>query len=174
MKRYEGWDGILEEGEKILWQGRPTTRFHIRLAQIPALFFGMVFSGIALFWMAVAAQAGGLAWMFGLIHLAVGLGIGLVPIILDNIRRRNTWYTLTNRRAFIASDMPVIGRRLKSFPITQTTMLEYRDGDPPSLYFAEEYRRTKNGSRRVRIGFEGIADARDVMKRIVANRESAV
>ncbi len=164
MKRYDGWDGILEEGEEILWQGRPDSHFRIKIGQIPAILFGSAFSGFALFWMLMAASGGGYFWMFGLIHFSVGIGIGVGPIVTDNIRRKNTWYTLTDRRAFIASDMPFVGRRLLSYPITATTLLDLRDYDPGSIFFAEEFKRTKNGSRRIAIGFEAIPDAPEVLK----------
>ena len=164
MKRYDGWDGILEEGEEILWQGRPNSRFRIKIGQIPAVLFGSAFSGFALFWMIMAASAGGFFWMFGLIHFSVGISIGAGPVVIDNIRRKNTWYTLTDRRAFIATDVPFVGRRLLSYPITATTLLDLRGQDPGSIFFAEEFKRTKNGSRRIAIGFEAIPDAPEVLR----------
>ena len=105
------------------------------------MIFGLAFAGFALFWMIMAAQAGGLFWAFGLIHFSVGLGIAFAPPFWNAWRRRHTWYTLTNRRAFIATDMPVRGRRLQSYPISRDTVLAYDAQDPATIHFAHEYRR---------------------------------
>ena len=158
-----GWEGILEEGEKILWQGRPDGRLRIGLRHVASFLFGLLFAGFALLWMIMAAAAGGLFWSFGLIHFTIGLGVALGPLAADVIRRRNTWYTLTDRRAFIATDLPLVGRGLKSWPITPNMPLELAGDDPPSLFFAEEYRRGRHGPRRVPVGFEAIPDAPEVM-----------
>lgn len=58
--------------------------------------------------------------------------------------------------------MPLMGKRLKSYPINPGTMLELDNSDPASIYFATQTKRTKNGTREVRIGFERIADGRAV------------
>jgi len=158
-----GWDGILEQGEKILWQGRPGTNLRIKPSQFTAILFGLFFSGFALFWMVMAFQAGGFFWMFGLIHFAVGLSIGIGPVYKSVIRRKNTWYTLSDRRAFIATAMPVVGRRITSYPISANTSLDYQQTTPPSIYFAHEYKQGKNRSRRIDIGFEAIDDGRKVL-----------
>ncbi|MDF0595419.1 aspartate carbamoyltransferase catalytic subunit [Psychromarinibacter halotolerans] len=157
-----GWEGILNEGETILWQGRPGHRLVIGVGQIAAMIFGLFFSGFALLWMILAAQAGGFFWMFGLIHFSVGLSIGVLPPFWSAWSRRHTWYTLTDRRAFIATDIPLMGRKLKDYPIDTQTPLTWDDGERGNVWFANEYRKTKNGSRKIPIGFERIPDARKV------------
>ncbi|MDJ0826403.1 MAG: aspartate carbamoyltransferase catalytic subunit [Rhodobacter sp.] len=159
-----GWEGILDDGESILWQGRPGTRVVWRVAHTASLLFGLAFAGFALFWMIMASQAGGGFWMFGLIHFFVGLGVAFGPPYWSAWRRRHTWYTLTDRRAFIATDLPLQGRKLKSYPIDAKTPLDFQDGEKPSIYFAHTYRRTKNGSTRVPIGFERLVDGEAVYK----------
>jgi len=170
----DGWDGILDPGEVILWQGRPDSVVTWTGANIAASVFGLVFSGFAVFWMVMASRAPGAFWMFGLIHFFAGLAIGIGPPFWSAWRRRHTWYTLTDRRAFIATDIPTQGRKLKSYPIEKSTAVEYRAGDPATIHFAHEYRRTKNGSRKVPIGFERIRDGeaayrlfREVQRRTV-------
>ena len=169
------WEGILDPGEKVLWQGRPDPGITIRAANVLTLIFGLFFAGFALLWMILASTAGGLFWMFGLIHFSVGLGIAFGGIFWEPWKRRHTWYTLTDRRAFIARDMPLRGRTLKSYPITDQTRLEFRDGPPGSIMFDHEMRRRKNGHYRVDIGFERIAEASEVMRlmRQVQERQSA-
>ncbi|QYX57459.1 aspartate carbamoyltransferase catalytic subunit [Roseovarius sp. SCSIO 43702] len=162
--RSDPWAGILDEGETILWQGRPDATLRLGVANWAGAAFGLVFAGFALLWMALAATAGGFFWTFGLIHFTVGLGIVAGALFWPGFRRRHTWYTLTDRRAFIATDLPLQGKRLDSYRIDDDTALSLQEGDPPSLHFAHEYRRTKNGQRRVEIGFERIHDAREVMR----------
>ena len=170
-----GWDGILDPGERILWQGRPDSVVTWTPANIAASVFGLFFSGFAVFWMAMASRAGGSFWMFGLIHFLAGFAVGLGPPVWSAWRRRHTWYTLTDRRAFIATDVPMQGRKLKSYPIDAGTTLDFTGGPRASIHFAHDYRRGKNGSYRVPIGFERIADGDKVYQlfREVQSRQGA-
>ena len=68
MSAPEGWDGILDEGEDIRWQGRPGTKVVWKIGHIFSVLFGLAFAGFALFWMIMASRAGGffsrlLSWM---------------------------------------------------------------------------------------------------------------
>ena len=67
-----------------------------------------------------------------------------------------------------------LGKTLASFPITADTPLDYRDGDPGSLYFATRHKRTASGSSRVHIGFERIFDAADVFAKARAIQRGVV
>lgn len=157
-----GWDGLLDPGEKILWQGQPDSGIRLRVGDYIMIVFGLFFGGFALFWMVLASAAGGGFWAFGLLHFAVGAGITLWPIFGRPYVRHRTWYTLTNKRAFIASKTPFQGKTLNSYPITAGTSLTLEQGPPGSIFFATERRRVKNGTREVRVGFEHIENARDV------------
>ena len=161
-----GWEGILDPGEAILWQGRPDGKVTWRIGHVMTFVFGLVFAGFALFWMIMASQAGGGFWMFGLIHFAAGIGLAFGPPFWSAWRRRHTWYTLTGQRAFIATDIPFQGRALKSFPITPATTIDYQAGEPATIHFAHEYRSTKHGSRRVPVGFERIENGAEVYRLI--------
>ncbi|TNF19198.1 MAG: aspartate carbamoyltransferase catalytic subunit [Rhodobacteraceae bacterium] len=164
MSAQSGWDDILNPGETILWQGRPDGGFHLAIGQIAVAVFGVFFAGFAVIWMVLAASGPGGFWMFGLLHFAVGAGVTLHALFWPGFRRRRTWYTLTSERAFIATDLPIRGRGLKSYPITADTALQLEDGPPGSIWFAHEYRHTGKRSRRVNIGFERIADPRPVLR----------
>lgn len=161
-----GWEGILSEGEDILWQGRPDGKFVFKIVHAFTFIFGLGFAGFALFWMIMASQAGGFFWAFGLIHFTVGIGLAIGPPFWSFWARRHTWYTLTNDHAYIATDIPMLGRKLKSYQIDRSTRITFEPGQLSSVFFAEEYRRTKNGSRRVDIGFERIPDGDDVYRMI--------
>ena len=138
----------------------------LRHAVAIELGLGLAFAGFALFWMVLAASAGGFFWAFGLIHFSVGIGISFGALFWSAYRRRNTWYTLTNKRAFVASELPLKGRKLKSYPITETTVLEFDNATPATIHFAEETRRGQNGTSQVKIGFERIADGSTVYRLI--------
>jgi len=164
MSKTPGWEGILDPGETIIWQGRPDGAITLKPRNIMTLIFGIVFAGFALFWMTMAAQAGGGFWMFGLLHFSVGLGIIFAALFWGAYQRRHSWYTLTNTRALIATDMPLLGRKLKSWPIIADSVLELTQGPPDTVHFAEKTKRSKNGSYQVPIGFERIDDGREVFR----------
>lgn len=163
----DGWEGILHTGEKILWQGRPGQDFHIGAGQIFGGIFGLFFAGFAVFWMTMAARADGIFWMFGLLHFSVGVAMTFGSIVGPTWRRRHTWYTLTDRRAFVATDLPFKGRTLKSYPITPSTRIAYRSGPYATIHFAEERRKNSKGhSYTVKIGFERLEDGDAVMRKV--------
>jgi hypothetical protein len=151
-----GWEGILDPGEQILWQGRPDGQVAFKIGHLFTFIFGLFFAGFALFWMVMASQAGGFFWMFGLIHFTVGVAIGIAPPFYSAWKRRHTWYSLTDKRGFIATDTPFMGRKLASYPITADTTLGYISDTPATIHFAQETRRSKNGTYQVDIGFERI------------------
>lgn len=153
-----GWEGILREGESILWQGRPDSMVFWSLGNIFTTLFGLAFAGFAFAWMRLAYAAGADFWMFGLVHFTAGALLALGPPIWSAWRRRHTWYTLTDRRAFIATDIPTQGRKLKAYPIDEQSFITFEPGPPDTVYFDAEYESTKNGSRRIPIGFERIRD----------------
>lgn len=157
-ERPSGWDGILAQDEHILWQGRPDPSLHFSAEGIAGLLFGLFFAGFALVWMILAATAGGLFWMFGLIHFSVGLSLAFGAFFKQPFLNRHTWYSLTNHRAFIATDLPFVGKRLRSYAIDAGTSLSMDEGPLSTLYFATEAYRHKGRSKTRRIGFNRIAD----------------
>lgn len=157
------WAGILATGEQILWQGAPASRLRLEWDTVFHPVFFLVFTGFSIFWMIMAAQAGGTFWMFGLLFFFVG-AYNLVGVhYWRHYQRQHTYYTLTDRRAFIARDL--FGRKsLDSYPITDRTQISLVQGtDTGDVYFAEKVTRSRNGTTTRRIGFEQIPDARDVL-----------
>ncbi len=158
----QGWDGILEPGEEILWQGRPGGGISWAGLEPRKVLFGVVFSGFALFWSFKAATIRMqaplpvrlLLPLFGLAFLYQGAKLAGADRIWQALQRRSSWYTLTNRRAFIATDL--FGRKkLSSWPITAETVIDFVEGARSSLFFARE------GSNR--IGFERIEGGRELL-----------
>ncbi len=163
MSTTNSWDGILEPGEEIIWQGQPDGTFRFVWFDAFTGIFGAAFAGFALFWMLMASAAGGGFWMFGLIHFAVGIGIMLGRPALSWWSRRHSFYSLSNRRAFIASDYPIRGRVLQSWPISRTFPMRLAEGRLDNVIFAEKPVQTKNGQHMRPIGFDGIREGRKVL-----------
>jgi hypothetical protein len=162
----EGWEGLLRDGEEILWQGRPEPGIALKPTHIFSTLFGLAFSGFAVFWMVMASRAGGFFWMFGLIHFSVGISMSVGTIIGPAYMRGKTWYTLTNRRAFIA-DISIFGqKRLNFYPIAPETPISIITGNYTTINFASKTRRGKNRTYTVPIGFERLNDGPTVSKLI--------
>ena len=104
--------------------------------------------------------------MFGLLHFGVGIGLLCAAIFGPSFLHKRTFYTLTQRRAFIAKALPIKGRSLKSYPITASSEITFKDADPPSIHFASEQRGSGGDRHTIQIGFERIADGRDVLRLI--------
>ncbi len=156
------WQDILDQGEVIRWQGHPDPTVIWNWFHYATLVLGLVLSGFALIWMTIAAQEGGWLWMFGLIFLVFGISIMIGPPYWRPYLRSKSWYALTNKRALIATDMPILGRKLKSYPITPETPLELDKKYGSSVYFATKTERNSRGSYKVKIGFELLDDAPQV------------
>lgn len=117
------WDGILEEGETILWQGQPDTFFAIGAADIVPLLFGLTFSAFALIWIAIVRYAAASFWVFGLIHFASGIALTFYALGRDTVARRYSYYTLTTQRAIIGLSYPWARPRLRKIRLTKSTRI---------------------------------------------------
>lgn len=180
MSEPRSWDEILEPGEEILWQGRPDTRLIFpperKGTMVLGLLLVVVVVGVPPIMMLRIMP---IETMPTVIIVALGfpvaLGLALVlgqPFWTRHWRRR-TWYTLTNRRAFITTDLPILGKRLQSWPVKSGAPLIVTKGKPPTVWFAEKRFRSNRRTRITPIGFERIADAQKVARKILALREEA-
>ena len=160
-KTGDPWAGFLDPGETILWQGRPNGNLRFKWGNIAISVFGVFFFGFAVHWTNMAAQTDDFIFpLFGLPFMVIGAYMVVGVHFFDAYKRRKTFYTLTTKRAFIATD--VLFKSMKSFPITKETDLEYLPGPPATIYFARQKKRSNNGSYLVRIGFELIEDGEEV------------
>lgn len=104
--------------------------------------------------------------MFGLLHFFAGLGVIAGATMYPSLRKHRTWYTLTERRAIISTNLPWEGKRLKSYPITKATDIDYRPGKLSTILFPMQDEGGWNWiSRRGtnKVGFERITDGQKVM-----------
>ena len=176
MNARDPWDGILDDGESILWQGRPTPGWTPTIPRLVKIPFGLFFSGFAVFWMLNAFEMTGgvtgdsprgiwnLFWLAGLPFFFAGLGIVAWATVWPPYLHKHTWYTLTNKRALIATHVPYSHRRLTSYPITTDSPLELEEGPFQTIIFARETRRGSRKTYTVDISFERISDGREVYR----------
>jgi hypothetical protein len=156
------WAGILDPGEEIVWQGQPAPRLRMEFRTPFEPLFFTFFTGFSIFWMAMASQGGGFFWTFGLLFFFVGTYNLVGQHFWKRYLRSRTFYTLTSRRALIATNV-WSKRTLNSFPITKDTNVQLSDGEPGSVYFATETTSNRNGGvTQTRIGFDLIEDCRSV------------
>ena len=127
---------------------------------------GGVFTVMAWTWLSGGATGSGPFWLIPLVFLSIGVWSVLQPILGDAYLRRHTFYTLTNRNAYVARRLPILGKSLKTWPIETATPLDFEPGTPGSIFFATETRRSGRNTRTQKIGFERIADAAHVYRQM--------
>lgn len=160
----DDWARILEPGERVIWQGRPDPGLRFDGFAPGTTVFGLAVAGFALFftWQGLGAVASGpLGILFpvaGIAFLGVGLNLAGGRFFLDAWMRRHTTYSLTNRRAFIATE--AFGRRrLRAFPIDASTVVDLVDGPLQSVGF----RGARTALSAPRASFDGLADGQAVL-----------
>ncbi|HHC30075.1 MAG TPA: hypothetical protein ENK80_05890, partial [Rhodobacterales bacterium] len=165
------WDGILREGEKVLWQGKPDPGFYVDPSRRNAFGMGVLFAIIG-FAMLLAAGANGEPGgvLFSLAFTGFGLYHALSQSWWQTRKRRHTFYSLTNQRAILGIALPGHERTLKTFEITPDGDFELRDGNPGSIIFAFEDEGLKINERTqyFAAGFLRIDEARKVWEMIHA------
>lgn len=161
----DGWDGILNPSERILWQGQPGASVDLSGLSLRRIIPAVAIAGFTIFWSKTAIDGAlqdgpiGLVFpLFGLFFLTLTLHSAGGHVLVSAWRRRNTWYTLTSQRAFIATSF--LGRKsLDAYPITAMTVLEHDGQTPGNIWFATDFKKTKQGSKRIQIGFERLDDS---------------
>jgi hypothetical protein len=156
----------LEEGERILWIGRPIPRHYARLWIPIAIMVGIPFALVALggIGMALPALAAGKTGsatiqpaVFGLPLLAAAVGLLGSPIFMA-FRATRTTYAVTDRRALIVTTG--LGRSVQSFApgdMADVRAIELTDGCG-CVFFARRSQQTRFGVSSRSIGFDSIRD----------------
>jgi hypothetical protein len=167
-----GWEGILDEDEEILWQGRPVAGFDWSEIISGNAIGGLLATGFGVFWtimaitmMAEARSGPPLIFriffpLFGVFFVLAALR-GVIKEPLNSYRRqRGTFYTLSNRAAYIATDVGGT-RSLDRFLLSDMARLRLVDGNPGAVMFGTSTGR-KGRSRLAEAGFLRLEDAREV------------
>ena len=182
-----GWEPFLAPGERILWQGRPLRRADWGALAGRGTLFGLFFAGFAVFWIVQTLRMTQMSPspvlvkllfpLAGLPFLYIGLKLSLGPALRPWLALGGTFYTLTDRTAFVARQR--FGRRtIQRYPLTAGLRPELVPGTPGTVWFAssaagEGQWRSTGGSARTaagvapRAGFERIAEAETVHRLMV-------
>jgi hypothetical protein len=130
LDQQDSFRGKLLSGERIVWAGQPMTGLMFTARDLFLVPFSVVWCGFAIVWTAAAAFGGaGPFALFGLIFVAVGLGITVGRFLVDAWLRRSTRYALTNRRVLILRTAPTadfVALPLDRLP--QARLTERKDG----------------------------------------------
>lgn len=164
MTKFDEWAGILDKDETILWQGRPHTALSLNVTDLYTVATGIGVFAFSVYVVSSKLGEDKLFWFAGHLFLALGVGMILKGVFWRSFVSQYSWYTLTNRSAYIATHLPIFNKSLKSYPITEHSQLELIDGPLPSVNFAIETKRSVDGDYRKIIGFERIPDAKDVYR----------
>ena len=186
-----GWEDLLDEDETILWQGQPGKGIIwsdlIRIESVIGAFFTLFstawITGTLLMLCGIGA-AGPVAIVIllfplvGSIFFVIGLYLLVGRLWHDAYERRNTWYTLTNKAAFIATN--TFGRRrLQRVGVEQMRGFDLVDQDPGTIWFGYRALRSQSGLSRGgapvtgRLGFRLIPNPRAVWALMEPHRREA-
>lgn len=179
-----GWEGILADDEKIIWQGVPDRRFRWEfrspkaIGTVIAMTFVIVLFGVA----SPQAERMDISSV-ALIALCWLIIFAASYHLYVFWNRRRTFYTLSNKRGFIAT-MHWGVPNLKSYKISTSFDLRLVDTEPGAVYFAREavperYRFDRINETEVGVlntlkdvGFTDIANARTVYEMLYKLRET--
>ena len=175
------WEALLDSDERVVWKGHSDgavvwTLFgfflvHLGIFNIVFLLFILYsfysiwpFSGLPF----SDPPASIVPYIFapaGLFQFALGVYLIVVRTWWPAYQRKRSLYILTNRRAIIMTDIPLLEKKANSYPITRDTILEFESKDPGSIYFSNEPQNTSNPIIQlstIKTGFERIPDAAQV------------
>jgi hypothetical protein len=120
----------LSKDERLLWTGRPRVGIIFRSSDIFLIPFSLLWFGFAIFWEYNVVKIGvPLFALFGLPFIIMGIYISVGRFFLDNIRRKNTMYGITDNRVIIKSGL--FSKDIKSLnirTISDITFKEKTDG----------------------------------------------
>ncbi len=122
--------------EDLLWAGRPKQGIVFRSEDIFFIPFSLLWGGFAIFWevMAIRAVLAGMKKgeleviilpIFGIPFVIMGLYLIFGRFFIDAMRRKNTFYGLTNKRVIIVSGL--FGRKVDSLNIDGITELSFAE-----------------------------------------------
>lgn len=153
---------LLKQDEVILWQGRPTRYFAPGVGAFFPVVFGLGYAAIAGY-AYFRALNGGVFISLTIFFMIMGLSLALHALFNGMLIRRWSHYALTNYRAFVMIDHPLLGVDTTDWPINKHTDMRNNGYNPMTITFAYAPRRFFGRHMRV-IGFEHIDDGLNVFR----------
>lgn len=178
-----GWEGILDDDEDILWQGRPAPGLDWRDVIDAHFFPGLLVAGFGVAWTALAVTMmtefrSGPPLLFRILFPL--FGVFFVLAALRNVlrkplkayrRQKGTFYTLSSKAAYIATDIG--GRRnLDRYLLSEMGRLRLVDGSPGAVMFGTRPR-IPDAPGSGEAGFLRLSDAREVFALIRDARDGS-
>ena len=127
-------EAIFDSDERAIWKGCSDGAIIWTPNAVLSVFMGVSLCFISLFWL-----VGSLPFLFELIGyylLAIGAYRIIYPTYWSAYRRKRSLYILTDRRAIIMVNSPILGNYTNSYPIDESTYIEFDSKDPGSIYFS--------------------------------------
>ena len=168
----------LRSGETVVYVDRPKPLARAK-SKIVFFLFGIPFFGFAVFW---TAAAGGFSSgddflsnifpLFGTPFLVIGACLLLSPAWSYVEAKKWLYYAITDQRLMIIRTFP--RSKIESWEPADITRLERTSKSDSSgnVIFAEEIRRSRDGTTTTPRGFYGVPDAKRVEEAIAKLRNS--
>lgn len=121
----------LSGAERLLWAGMPKQGLRLRLSDLLAIPFSLLWGGFAIFWEFTAIDSG-LPWFFqlwGIPFVLVGLYLIIGRFFVDSFQRSRTYYGLSDRNAIIVRSG--FSKQVQILPLRtlpEVTLRENADG----------------------------------------------
>ena len=157
-----GWEDIFDPGEVLLWQGRPDTAIVWQKRHILPVMLGLGVACIGIIWIFLTPLGNGYTSIMGLVLMLLAIFLATAPSVMASMVRKATWYSLSNKRAFIAMHREQVGRKLSAYVIEPDFDIKFDGKDPATIMFAIEIRQPGNASYLTKISFDRIADGQHV------------
>jgi len=157
-----GWEDIFEPGEVLLWQGRPDPKIVWQKGHFLPAILGLSVAGLGILWIFFTPLGDGYASILGVFLLLLAAFLGIGPPVMSAMVRKATWYSLSNRRGFIAMNREQVGRKLSAYVIEPDFDIKFDGQDPATIMFAIEIRQPGSASYIAKISFDRIAEGQKV------------
>jgi hypothetical protein len=163
------FDAYLSEGESILWMGQPNPNWLLSPSDVILIPFSLMWGGFAIFWETGALGAAGPSFfaLWGIPFVIVGQYFIWGRFVHKYLRRRQTYYAITERRALVLNKL--FGSNLKAYFLHQFASLN-RQGKSVLFDFNNSSMNLKRNwqdwSGESQPGFYALADAEEVSQLI--------
>lgn len=157
-----GWEEIFEPGEVLLWQGRPDPEFAWQKRHILPIILAIAVACLGVIWIFFTELGNGYTVIMGAILLLLAVFLAVAPPVMAMMVRKASWYSLSNKRGFIAMHRPNLGRKLNAYAIDPDFDIKF-DGKPlGTIHFALAPRVNGNQADLMKVRFDLITDGQKV------------